>query len=147
MMVFIAAGVQFRFGVELTGAPALVTIGLLAFSSGGQVVQSRNLSMTEISTAMATAAWVDLMIDPHLFSGFKGNKGRNRRVAFLLALVAGGLLGAAIYRFAGSAVAILVSGVGKAIVTVGWVVVPGQTVENGDEKRTAAASGAGALEV
>ena len=145
-LVFIAAGVQFRYGIKLSGGPSLVTIGLLAFASGSQVVQSRSLSMTEISTAMATAAWVDLMIDPHLFSGFKGNKGRNRRVAFLLALVVGGFLGAAIYRFAGSAVAILVSGVGKAIVTVGWMVVPGEK-DSEEKEKASAASAPGAIEV
>ena len=146
-MVFVAAGVQFRYGVELSGPSALVTIGLLAFASGSQVVQSRSLSMTEISTAMATAAWVDLMIDPHLFSGFKGNRGRNRRVAFLLALVAGGFIGAAIYKYAGSAIAILVSGIGKAVVTVGWMMVPGEKVDKGDDKRNVAASEVGALDV
>ena len=140
VLVFIAAGIQFRYGVELSGASALCTIGLLAFASGSQVVQSRSLSMTEISTAMATAAWVDLMIDPHLFSGFKGNRGRNRRVAFLVALVVGGFLGAAIYRYAGSATAILVSAVGKAVVTVGWMVVPGETAAKSEEKRSRASS-------
>src|SRR4051794_11807229 len=40
---------------------------LLAFASGSEVVLSRLLAMTEISTAMVTAAWVDLLIDPHLW--------------------------------------------------------------------------------
>lgn len=134
ILVLVAASIQFRYGVELSGASALITIGLLAFASGSQVVQSRSLSMTEISTAMATAAWVDLMIDPHLFSGFKGNRGRNHRIAFLLALVLGGFIGAAIYRYAGSAIAILISGVGKALVTVGWMLVPAEPA--GREKET-----------
>ncbi len=146
-LVLIAAGVQFRYGVELSDASALVTIGLLAFASGSQVVQSRSLCMTEISTAMATAAWVDLIIDPHLFSGFKDNKGRNRRLSFLLALVAGGFTGAALYRYAGSAMALLVSGVGKAVVTVGWMAVPGEMMEEGVDKTERSASPAEPMEV
>lgn len=72
--------------------------------------------MTEISTAMATAAWVDLMIDKRLF--VIKNRPRTRRVAFLLALVVGSLVGALIYREVGSATAIAVSGAGKLVVTV-----------------------------
>lgn len=125
IFVFIAAGLQYRFGVQLTSASDLAVISLLAFSSGSQVVQSRSLSMTEIPTAMATAAWVDLMIDPHLFSGLRGNIGRNRRVVFIIALVVGGFVGAAVYRFAGSAETVLVSAVGKAVASLGWCFVPG----------------------
>lgn len=78
---------------------------------------------------MATAAWVDLLIDPRLVAvgggrgrgegGKRGesNRPRNRRVAFLAVLVAGALVGAGIYRVAGSAVALFVSAGGKAVVT------------------------------
>ncbi|ORY62197.1 DUF1275 domain protein [Pseudomassariella vexata] len=115
-LVFAAAAVQYRYGTQLEGPSALVVLALLAFASGSQVVQSRSLAMTEISTAMATAAWVDLVIDPNMFT--LKNRPRNRRVSFLLALVLGCLLGAAIYRTAGSAVAIFVSAGGKLLVTV-----------------------------
>ena len=66
--------------------------------------------------AMATAAWVDLMIDQKLF--VLKNRARTRRIAFLLALVVGTLVGAVIYREVGSATAIAVSGAGKLLVTV-----------------------------
>ncbi|RMZ77315.1 hypothetical protein DV737_g4446, partial [Chaetothyriales sp. CBS 132003] len=126
ILVFIAAGIQFAYGVHVSGTAALLVVGLLAAASGSQVVQSRTLSTTEISTAMATAAWVDLVIDPHLFQAHPttGCRGRNRRVAFLLALVMGGFLGAAIYRSAGSPTAILVSAVGKFFVSLGYLFVP-----------------------
>ncbi len=114
--VFGAAGIQYRYGVEDRGTAALGVIALLAFASGSQVVQSRSLAMTEISTAMATAAWVDLMIDKRLF--VIKNRPRTRRVAFLFSLVVGSLVGALIYREVGSATAIAVSGAGKLIVTV-----------------------------
>lgn len=81
--------------------------------------------MTEISTAMATAAWVDLLIDPHLMA--IENRPRNRRLAFLVSLFAGSVLGAGIYKRAGSALALFISGGGKAVVT-------GMYLFNGAEK-------------
>jgi uncharacterized membrane protein YoaK (UPF0700 family) len=115
LLVFAAAAMQYVHGVGLENGTALVTIGLLAFASGSQVVQSRSLRMTEISTAMATAAWVDLLIDPHLFA--LNNRPRNRRGAFLVSLFVGSLVGAVIYRTAGSATAVVVSAAGKLLVT------------------------------
>ncbi|KAK3937070.1 hypothetical protein QBC46DRAFT_393619 [Diplogelasinospora grovesii] len=113
-LVLAAAAIQHTHGVQLTGAWTLAVLGLLAFASGSQVVQSRSLQMTEISTAMATAAWVDLVIDPHLFT--LKNRPRTRRIAFLASLVLGALVGAFIYKTAGSAAAIAVSGAGKLLV-------------------------------
>ncbi|OAA48701.1 DUF1275 domain protein [Metarhizium rileyi] len=118
-----AAAIQYQHGVKSQGSQALAVIGLLAFAAGSQVVQSRSLSMTEISTAMATAAWVDLMIDQKLFTW--KNRPRTRRIAFLLALVMGTLAGAAIYREVGSPTAIAVSGGGKLLVTFLYIFSPG----------------------
>jgi len=116
-LVFAAAGIQYAHGVQLAStAVTLVAIGLLAFAAGSQVVQSRSLMMTEISTAMATAAWVDLLIDPNLLA--LKNRPRNRRAAFLLTLFIGSLIGAVIYRAAGSATAVVVSAAGKLLVAV-----------------------------
>ncbi|KAI1367117.1 hypothetical protein F5Y08DRAFT_336998 [Xylaria arbuscula] len=116
ILVFVAAGLQFKYGVTSQGLIAVVVIGLLAFASGSQVVQARSMKMTEISTAMATAAWVDLVIDPKLFH--VDNRPRTRRIMFLLALVGGALLGAGVYRVAGSAAAVFVSAAGKLAVTI-----------------------------
>ena len=77
-----------------------------------QVVLSRSLCMTESSTAMATAAWVDLLVDKGILKG--ANRARNRRVAFLMALVLGCCVGAGIYVILGSAWALGVSAMGKA---------------------------------
>ncbi|OTB07625.1 hypothetical protein M426DRAFT_8622 [Hypoxylon sp. CI-4A] len=114
-LVFAAAALQYIHGTGIRGGDAVIVVALLAFASGSQVVQSRSLQMTEISTAMATAAWMDLMIDPKLFQ--LNNRPRTRRVMFLATLVAGSLAGAGIYRTAGSWVAILVSASGKMLVT------------------------------
>lgn len=56
------------------------------------------------------------MIDRNIVK--PSNRGRNRRLFFLLALVAGSFVGAVTYRTAGSAWAILLSAIGKLIVTV-----------------------------
>ncbi|EMR68308.1 putative duf1275 domain protein [Eutypa lata UCREL1] len=76
-LVFAAAAVQYRVGIAAQGPAAIAVTGLLAFASGSQVVQSRALATTEISTAMATAAWVDLVVDPRMFAW--NNRPRNRR--------------------------------------------------------------------
>ncbi|KAK3356231.1 hypothetical protein B0H65DRAFT_71907 [Neurospora tetraspora] len=159
-LVFIAAGLQFSSkhtntpGKDLfasgsfeegewdavTGPRTLICIALLASAAGSQVVLSRSLNMTEITTAMATAAWLDLVIDRNLFRGpLKKNTGRNRRVAFLAALAVGSLCGAYIYREVGSAVAVTISGGGKAVVLGMFLVAPGdkgkkeeRDVERGD---------------
>src|SRR5690242_10919469 len=67
-LVFATAWLQYTYQspagqLTLDGAKApstLWAIGLLATAAGSQVVQARSLRMTEITTAMATAAWVDL---------------------------------------------------------------------------------------
>ncbi|KAK5635458.1 hypothetical protein RRF57_011170 [Xylaria bambusicola] len=116
ILVSVAAELQLKYGVTGQGSMAVVAIGLLAFASGSQVIQSRSMKMTEISTAMATAAWVDLVIDPKLLH--VKNRPRTRRIMFLLALIGGALLGAGIYRVAGSAVAVFVSAAGKLVVAI-----------------------------
>lgn len=119
-LVFAAAALQYRGGdvVEAEGATAMGVIALLAFSSGAQVAMARSVKVPEITTAMATAAWVDLLVDERLFAG--QNRGRNRRALFLLALFAGSFAGAFAYRRVGSAFALLISGVGKGVVFVAF---------------------------
>ena len=79
----------------------------------------RGLQITEITTAMATAAYVDIFIDGKMFE--KRNRGRNRRIAFLVSLFTGSFAGAFAYKALGSPFALVVSGLGKAIVTVSLV--------------------------
>lgn len=114
LMVFGAAWIQFSQGLQQKGPSALGAIALLAFSSGAQVATARAFKMTEISTAMATAAWVDLVIDPKLFA--MRNRSRNRRALFLVALAAGSFAGAYMHSSIGSALALCMSAVGKTVV-------------------------------
>ncbi|KAK0673314.1 hypothetical protein QBC41DRAFT_333691 [Cercophora samala] len=123
-LVFAAAVLQHTKGVEPQGFRTLLAIGFLATAAGSQVVVSRSLKMTEISTAMATAAWLDLVIDPDLMR--VKNRGRNRRLAFLGSLVLGTLVGAVIFKRVGSAVALFVSAGGKGLVTGMWVMAEGE---------------------
>ncbi|KAN0105910.1 Protein of unknown function (DUF1275) domain containing protein [Hyaloscypha variabilis] len=120
-LVFITVGIQYAGPslVEDTGAHALAVISLLAFSSGAQVAMARGLQITEITTAMATAAYVDIFIDKEMFA--LKNRRRNRRVAFLLSLFAGSFAGAFLYKARGSPFALIMSGVGKALVTISLV--------------------------
>ncbi|KAG4422195.1 hypothetical protein IFR04_004701 [Cadophora malorum] len=119
-MIFAASGIQYRFGVkENEHIIAMGVIALLAFSSGGQVAMARALLMPEITTAMATAAYVDLFLDVNLFG--RANRSRDRRVLFLLSLFAGSFAGAFAYSRVGSAFALLISAIGKLVVTVGFV--------------------------
>lgn len=122
IFVLAAAAIQCRLGSETHRPWSLAVIGMLALASGSQVVQSRSLEVTEISTAMATAAWVDLMIDKNLLA--LNNRPRTRRIAFLVSLAAGTLTGAAIHKSTGPAAAIAVSGGGKVFVTLLYILGP-----------------------
>lgn len=101
-------------------APILVTIALLAFASGMQVAMSRQLNMPEIPTTQATAAYVDLFVDPNFFVPVmdERGRGRNRRVAFLVTLIIGSFIGAPAYRYGSTGLTLLLASVVKIAVTV-----------------------------
>jgi uncharacterized membrane protein YoaK (UPF0700 family) len=117
-MVFGAAIIQYVYGVQARGPSALGAITLLAFSSGSQVASMRPFRVQEITTAMATAAWVDLVVDPELF--VPQNRSRNRRAGFLGLLIAGSFAGAFMRERIGSPNALLVAAVCKVVVTIGF---------------------------
>ncbi|OCK75193.1 hypothetical protein K432DRAFT_337810 [Lepidopterella palustris CBS 459.81] len=115
-LVFAAVGIQWSVRSSGSDSIAMVVITLLAVSSGAQVAMARPLNIPQITTAMATAAYVDLLVDPHLHS--LHNRHRNRRLCFLLMLAAGSFVGAFAHSRVNSAFALLLSAVGKSIVTV-----------------------------
>lgn len=115
-MVSAAAAMQFLLPIERTDGASRVVIALLAFSSGGQVAMPRGLNITEITTAMATAAWVDLSMDPGIWE--RKNRARNRRIGFIAFLILGSIFGAWTYRRIGSEYVLLINAVGKALVTI-----------------------------
>ncbi|KAJ5377719.1 uncharacterized protein N7496_005128 [Penicillium cataractarum] len=129
--VLAALALQLYYPITRDGPAARAVIGCLAFSSGGQVAMARALGMTEITTAMATAALVDVGIDARLWRA--RNRGRNRRLAFLGCLVLGCLVGAVLRRV-GRGVPLLVCVVGKGGVFVGVLFNRGVDGEEGKEK-------------
>lgn len=99
------------------GTRPRVGLGLLAAACGSQVAAARAWGVPEISTAMATAAWVDLLIDRRVLAW--RNKARDRRVAFLGSLVLGGVSGAFALERVGAAEVVVLSAVLKGVVVVG----------------------------
>lgn len=116
LMVFAAAAIQLISNGQGTGSYAMGSITLLAFSSGAQVASMRPMRVQEITTAMATAAWVDFVIDPQLLSA--SNRPRNRRGLFLLTLIVGSFVGAFMYRGVGSGNTLMLSAALKLTVTL-----------------------------
>lgn len=108
---------------------------------------SRSLKITEITTAMATAAFIDVVVDPSLAK--LRNRLRNRRVGFLFMLCAGCFAGAFAQRDLGSTFPILFCAVGKACVSFAFLFnramdmpVEGEEMEKGEgEKEVDGSSG------
>ncbi|KAJ5766487.1 uncharacterized protein N7511_004103 [Penicillium nucicola] len=118
-LVFVAVAVQYSFPIRRDGPAAMAVIACLAFSSGAQVAMSRSLKITEITTAMATAAFIDVVVDPCL--GKLKNRLRNRRVMFLIMLTAGCFVGAFAQREVSSTFPILLCAIGKALVSLAFL--------------------------
>lgn len=116
-LVFAAAGMHSY--TDAAGSSASYDLGiiaLLAFASGAQVALARSVHIPEITTAMVTSAYIDLLIDPRITK--KHNRSRNRRFFFVFCLVLGSFIGAIAYRYASPAVALYLSGIGKALVCI-----------------------------
>jgi uncharacterized membrane protein YoaK (UPF0700 family) len=115
-LVWAAVAVQYTVPVHKSGAASFIVLSLLAFSSAAQVAMSRGLKITEITTAMATAAYVDLLVDPRLYS--RKNRSRNRRAMFLLMLAGGSFAGAFMNRAVSSAFALMIAATIKTIAMI-----------------------------
>jgi uncharacterized membrane protein YoaK (UPF0700 family) len=113
ILVWIAVVLQYTLTIQKTGTAAYLVLSLLAFSSAAQVAMARSLKMTEITTAMATAAFVDVFIDPDLYK--KHNRKRNRRIVFLFTLASGSFAGAYCNKGVNSAFALMISAILKTI--------------------------------
>jgi uncharacterized membrane protein YoaK (UPF0700 family) len=134
-MVAGSAWIQYVHGTRQSEAWARAALALLAFASGSQVAAARAFKIPEITTAMATAAWVDLLIDEDLFA--RRNRPRNRRALFLATLVAGSFAGAYARKAIGSPDAIMISAAVKVVVVVAMLISP---EERGDSSAKALCS-------
>ncbi|KAJ5110809.1 hypothetical protein N7532_001344 [Penicillium argentinense] len=118
-LVFLALIFMYIWPIQRDGPASWAVIACLAFSSGAQVAMSRSLKITEITTAMATAAFIDLVIDPSLVK--VKNRLRNRRFMFLVMLTAGCFVGAFAQREVNSTFPILLCAIGKTMVSVAFL--------------------------
>ncbi|KAL5603781.1 hypothetical protein FOVSG1_006531 [Fusarium oxysporum f. sp. vasinfectum] len=122
ILTFAAAAIHTISDDKGTGSSAKASLALLAFASGAQVASMRPFRIQEITTAMATACWVDFVIDQNLFE--LKNRPRDRQAAFLVALVAGSFAGAFVRSRVGSSNALIVSAAGKTLVTLTFLFNP-----------------------
>ncbi|WVQ97264.1 hypothetical protein IAU59_004375 [Kwoniella sp. CBS 9459] len=88
-----------------------VIISLFALMSGAQVAAARQASIQEIPTAPMTSSYVDLVGDKYIFAGFGNEKGRarNRRLAYIMAMIIGSFIGGIMHKYAGSWVVVVVA--------------------------------------
>jgi uncharacterized membrane protein YoaK (UPF0700 family) len=116
IMVWAAVIIQYTAPYRRTGPYAYAILALLAFSAAAQVAMARGLKINEITTAMATAAYVDFLVDENIYA--KHNRGRNRRIAFLLALASGSFVGAFANKYVNSAFALMISAILKTVAMI-----------------------------
>jgi len=83
----------------------LVTIAMLAFQAGGQIVTSRLLGFTELPTTVLTSTYCDIGSDVNLLA--KNNDKRDRRVISVVCLLVGGICGGWISRSEGGMAVVL----------------------------------------
>ncbi|KAK3939724.1 hypothetical protein QBC46DRAFT_364602 [Diplogelasinospora grovesii] len=107
---------------ENTSLLSLIPLALLAFQFGGQIVASRFLGIQEVPTCVLTSLYCDLLSDPLLLAGLKRNPKRNRRVAAIVLLVAGGIAGGWLQRSrAGMSAALWIAGGIKFAIALAWI--------------------------
>jgi len=77
---------------------------LFAAMSGQQVAMARQSSCAELPTAPMTSTFVDFVADHYLFSSWSDPKAapRNRRVYYVVAMIGGSFIGAALHKYTAS---------------------------------------------
>lgn len=118
-LVAAATALRWRYPTADGTPGSLAVLALLAFASGGQIAVARKVNVPEITTAMVTSAYIDLIIDSHLISF--GNRPRNRRFFFICMLLIGSFIGAIADRYYNNALALLLSAICKLVVTVSFL--------------------------
>jgi len=98
LILIITASLMVTLGPKTgTSGPVTVWIGvpiaLIAFQSAGQAVSSRALQFNAMTSVVLTSIYCDLFSDQRLWSGFKENPERNRRVAAPILTCLGALFG------------------------------------------------------
>ena len=97
-LMLVATSLRQFVTTSTTGSGALSIIALPSFSSGGQVACAGTINVPEITTAMVTSTYIDSVVDL-----------QNRRMSFVLSLILGSFIGAALYRHTGASSAFLLA--------------------------------------
>ncbi|RAL00697.1 YoaK family protein [Aspergillus ibericus CBS 121593] len=99
----------------------LIPIGLLAFQSSGSINSTRSLGFNEIPSVVITSVYFDIASDKNILA--VQNVKRNRRVAGVVALLIGAIVGGWLNRSAGGMASTfwLAAGI-KFCIGVGWLV-------------------------
>ncbi|PYI19917.1 hypothetical protein BO99DRAFT_383859 [Aspergillus violaceofuscus CBS 115571] len=99
----------------------LIPIGLLAFQSAGSINSTRSLGYNEIPSVVITSVYFDIASDMNIFAG--KNVKRNRRVAGVVMLLVGAIVGGWLNRSAGGMASTfwLAAGI-KFLIGCGWLV-------------------------
>ncbi|KAF2089558.1 hypothetical protein K490DRAFT_55151 [Saccharata proteae CBS 121410] len=104
-------------GLQDSGADpsALAVIALIAIASGGQIALALTVGMPEINTTMVTGALVMLSQDKDIHK--LRNKGRDRKLFFVISILLGAFVGATSNRYASGSLTLLLVVIVKAIMT------------------------------
>lgn len=119
VLVAAATGLRWKYPTTSGSPGSLGVLALLAFASGAQIAVARQVNVPEITTAMVTSAYIDLIIDPRLTA--HRNRPRNRRFFFICMLLVGSFIGAVADRFVSTALGLLLGVICKAMVTVSFM--------------------------
>lgn len=80
--------------------PVILALTLISLQSSGQAYLSRIFGYNSLTSVVLTSLYLDLFSDPHLFSHHReGNGERYRRVAAVVCLLAGAMLGGCMVNF------------------------------------------------
>lgn len=98
----------------------LIPIGLLAFQSSGSINSTRSLGFNEIPSVVITSVYFDIASDKNILA--VQNVKRNRRVAGVVALLIGAIVGGWLNRSAGGMASTfwLAAGI-KFAIGLGWL--------------------------
>lgn len=90
---------QQNLPLDLT-IPVILALTLISLQSSGQAYLSRIFGYNSLTSVVLTSLYLDLFSDPHLFSHHReGNVERYRRIAAVVCLLAGAMLGGCMVNF------------------------------------------------
>ena len=117
--------------VQMAGDPIHwleeIPVAFLSFQSAGQIVASRNLSLSEVPTVVITSVLCDFASDPKILGPLSSNVKRNRRMLAFLGILVGAIAGGWISKTTGGMQSALwIAGGMKMVVTVSWMLWPGK---------------------